>query len=1325
MNFRKSIYLLLSFLLAVSTLFAHDEKPHFLFSPNKGQWDKNVLYRLSIPGGTMFLEKSGVTFRYYDSKKLAYIHDHKGQPMLTGDENTIDGVTVRTQLLQANTSTQRVEQLYTQFYENWFIGNDPSQHATKVFPAMRVAYENIYPGIDWVWYEKDGFLKYDFKVKVGANPALIQTRYEGQNQLQLDALGNLLCTTPFSILKEEKPIAYQVNGKDTIWVACDFHLANNVLYYDFPNGYDERLDLVIDPSLIFSTYSGSTADNFGFTATYDSKGFLYAGGNVFALGYNTTPGAFQVTYGNGNIDCAITKYDTTGSFMVWSSYLGGTGSEMPHSMVVNKLNQLFVYGTTGSPNFPTTPNAYDQSYNGGTNLTSTGVGYTDANGSDIFVCKFSVDGTQLLASTFLGGSGNDGLNLGGTLNHNYADLSRGEIDIDNSNNIYLATSTGSQNFPVTGNAIQPSHGGGTYDGVVLKMDNSLTTLVWSTYLGGNANDAVYSLAVDKKNNIIVTGGTMSVNFPVTEATFNTHNGNADAFVTIINSAGTQINHSILYGTSVYDQAYFVELDNAQNVYLLGQTNASTGYFHTGTGFGVANGNQFISKFSPDLTTRVWSTAFGNQNGHPDISPTAFLVDVCKKIYISGWGGTVNNSNVPGSTVTGLPITPNAYQSTTNGSDFYIMVMEDDASGMSYATYFGGTLSPEHVDGGTSRFNRKGEIYQSVCAGCGSHDDFPTTPGAWSNTNNSFNCNNGVFKFHFDFPSMIADFDIPPSQCAPATITFPNFSSGATEYYWDLGNGQTSTDSVPTATYTTSGVYTIMLVANNTTGTTCNLTDTIVKQVVILGLDGQNLPNLATCGSQSIEIGVQPLEDPSVSFSWSPNTGLSDVSAPNPIFNPSVGTQNYQLIISNGVCSDTVQQTVTVSPIPSLVLNDTIVCAGIPMELGFSNPPSGMTFLWSPGTNLSSATSANPLYTPQASQTFKVVYGYPGCNDSLERTVDVLDLGLFTPVDTAMCPGDSVQVTEIPNIPGITYSWSPTQWVSNPTIPNPLLFAPLAQDFQLIVSNGLCADTLIKHVGLLVHPANAGSNDTICIGQSVVIGPDTPSSFLQYDWSPSVGLNQTDIPNPTASPQITTNYVLQVHAQNNPNACAASDTVEIVVKSPGAPGFGFDQFAGCYGYSVTVNANGNPNYSYGWFTNNGQTGSGSQASFEVPFDTTITFNMIVSGEGCTDTISVTKTFESFASQWGQLLVPNIFTPNNDNVNECFAPAGVPEECYWLYVYNRWGVLVFDSFKLDKKCWDGKYMKSDTRVVDGVYFWVLEIGGIEYHGTVTVAGGLGGH
>jgi hypothetical protein len=191
------------------------------------------------------------------------------------------------------------------------------------------------------------------------------------------------------------------------------------------------------------------------------------------------------------------------------------------------------------------------------------------------------------------------------------------------------------------------------------------------------------------------------------------------------------------------------------VYVFGQTAAPTGELISNAAYSVSTGGQLLAKFNHGLTSVLWSSRIGATSGPgvgiPNISPTAFLVDYCDKIYISGWGSNIYIAL----TTTGLPVTPDAFQSTTDGQDFYLAVFDIDMSALSYATYFGGAESDEHVDGGTSRFDRRGRVYGAVCAGCGSHDDFPTTPGAWSSTNNSFNCNLGVFKFDFEAPLVIA------------------------------------------------------------------------------------------------------------------------------------------------------------------------------------------------------------------------------------------------------------------------------------------------------------------------------------------------------------------------------------------------------------------------------------------------------------------------------------------------------------------------------------------------------------------------------------------
>ena len=177
----------------------------------------------------------------------------------------------------------------------------------------------------------------------------------------------------------------------------------------------------------------------------------------------------------------------------------------------------------------------------------------------------------------------------------------------------------------------------------------------------------------------------------------------------------------------------------------------------------------------------------------------------------------------------MPITNNAYQSTTDGNDFYIMVVDNMLNNLVYSTYFGGSQSAEHVDGGTSRFDKKGVIYQSVCAGCGNNNDFPIypNPGAVSSTHNSNNCNNCVFKFDFDFPILISEFEAPWVSCN-TNITFNNLTDdiGSTNYFWDFGDGNTSIQKNPTHEYLNSGIFNVMLISQSSSScTSCVLCTT--------------------------------------------------------------------------------------------------------------------------------------------------------------------------------------------------------------------------------------------------------------------------------------------------------------------------------------------------------------------------------------------------------------------------------------------------------------------------------------------------------------------
>ena len=265
--------------------------------------------------------------------------------------------------------------------------------------------------------------------------------------------------------------------------------------------------------------------------------------------------------------------------------------------------------------------------------------------------------------------------------------------------------------------------------------------------------------------------------------------------------------------------------------------------------------------------------------------------------------------------------------------------------MVYATYFGSPNALEHVDGGTSRFDNKGRIYQAVCAGCGGLSDFPTTPGAWSEINGSRNCNIGIIKFDFDLPAIVADFYIPPTVCAPISLTFNNMSqsiSPNTQYFWDFGDGSTSTEYAPTHAYTQSGIYQIRLIVQDLGS--CNFTDTMTRQLVVLANTNRILDPVGICAGDFVQIGIPP-SGSDETCQWTPTTNLDNPTISNPIASPTTTTQ-YTLYVSNGVCTDTLRQTVIVDNLQIDAGNNDTICTGdtaylVPSIVGMPHSSIGL------------------------------------------------------------------------------------------------------------------------------------------------------------------------------------------------------------------------------------------------------------------------------------------------------------------------------------------------------------------------------------------------
>ncbi len=743
--------------------------PSLEFVPNKGQWDGRVRYEAALPAGRLFARPDALTYTFFDPAILNHHHGGAGPAAPAPDLAGIAAHAYTVHFEQASARVRLTAETPTAGERNYFVGPDARRWARHVGAFRRLRYAALWPGIDLTLYENAGqHLEYDVLLAPRANPARVALRYDGASALALDAAGNLIISTTVGTTTELAPQAWQTDAAgQRRAIACRYVLAGSTVTFAL-GAYDNARALTIDPTVQFSTLTGSTADNWGFTATYDNAGNLYSGGIVFDTGgaYPATTGAYRTSF-SSLVDMAIIKYNTAATgpaARVWATYLGGNSADFPHSMVTNAQNELVILGSTSSNNYPTTGGAVQRGFGGGTPLDPFRAGrapYDVPNGTDLVVSRLSADGSALLASTYLGGSKNDGVvDYSPSVPPNYGDAFRGDVLLDGAGNVYIASATSSADFPGLGPGFNATYRGGNSDALVCKLTPGLNAVLWASLLGGNGTEAAYSVQRDAQGRVFVCGGAGNDgvnNFPTTPGAYlaTAPGGSSDGFVARISADGRTLERATFVGTGDYDQAFFLQLDAAGNAYVLGQT---FGQMPITPGlYGTPGGPQFIQKLDPDLSTSLYSTAFGRRGGSrngPNLVPTAFLVDDCERVYVSGWGGVDNDQggNWLGGTTTGLPVTANAVQRTTDGSDFYLAQFGAGMASLEYATFFGQNGGgAEHVDGGTSRFDKRGVVYQAVCASCGGSQGFPIPPGAgsFSTRNGSTNCNNGAFKMNFE------------------------------------------------------------------------------------------------------------------------------------------------------------------------------------------------------------------------------------------------------------------------------------------------------------------------------------------------------------------------------------------------------------------------------------------------------------------------------------------------------------------------------------------------------------------------------------------------
>lgn len=963
------------------------------FTRNMGQWEPAVHYKASLGDATVFFEERGATWVRYEASVHDRFHD-AGMEDGSHPEEVLHGHAWRMRFKDPGPDMAITPGVPRAGYENFFIGNNVQRWRSRVPAYSGLRYTDVWRGISIDYRTTDGNLKYDVLLAPGADLELVAFQYEGLDAMRIDEQGVLVLSTSVGEMLEMTPVAFYSDGAGEP-VPCAYQLTGNVLGFKFGPGVDRSRPITIDPVLIASTLSGATGDdNYGHCATYDDFENIYTGARNFGPVYPATVGAFQVTMGGGGTDMSFSKYNPDGSQLLWASYLGGSSGENPHSMIVNSNGELCVLGTTTSANFPVTPGALDNSL----------------AGTDIVVTHFSADGASLIGSTFIGGQGSDGYN---ELGANYGEAYRGEIFLDGLNNIVIASCSSAPDFPVTAGCFQSTLGG-DQDGVVFILSPDCGTMLYATYLGGAQGDNALGVRMAVGGDLLVTGSTESSDFPVTSGTANPSylGGDRDGYVVRLTPDLSTMVAGSFFGTAQEDRSYFIDTDLNDDIWIYGQTEGQLPIAPAGT-YGVANGPIFIAKFTSDLTDIPVTTTIGGNvgwNGTPaGTVPVAFLVDVCGNIYMSGY----NSGD-------GLPTSSDAlYQ---DGS-FYLAVFEPEMAELIFGTFYGGS----HVDGGTSRFDKNGVVYQGVCSGTGS---LQTASWAYA-TSQSIGWDIGVFKIDFGVAGVnAAGASAINTGCAPIQVDFSNESTGDT-WIWDFGDGSPPVIAFePSHLYTDPGEYLVRLIAMDSLA--CNLADTTYFDITI---GAQQPVSASLVWEQAVDCTELRIHAVNTS-TGDPLDHIWEISDGTVIMADSIvhvfdveGSYQVTLIAFDPTgCSqsDTIVTLVDVAPIEfQPVLEDRVLCPEWPAVTLDAGQYDG-EFLWSTGETTSSIqVSTLGMYEVE-------VTNDEGCYGT--ATVNVLppvehDLALLE----RTCPGDPVDLT-IPLSNAMAYLWADGRTTRTITMP---------------------------------------------------------------------------------------------------------------------------------------------------------------------------------------------------------------------------------------------------------------------------------------------------
>ena len=676
------------------------------FVPNAGQMDTRVRYSA----------QSGRKSLYFTTSEAVLAFAAKNE-----------GLVLRLAFLGGNPQTTIAGRMQESGRVHYLIGNNPANWHRNLPTYGEIVYSNLWPGIDLLFRSENGQLNYEFLLRPGAHVRDIRLAYRGAERLSLDRDGNLMIHTSVGNLTDTRPVTYQLIGGQRIPVRSRFALrrrgGSKATYGFFVGNYDPRRELILDPGLVYSTYLGGTGDDEGNAIAVDSCGQAFVAGDTYSTDFPKTTGAYQGV-NKGGEDVFVTKLNSSGSALVYSTYLGGSVDE-PYwsaSIAVDSADNAYVTGTTLSPDFPTTPGAFQRTLRGP---------------SDAFVTKLNHDGSGLIYSTYLGGDSYDAAYYGDA------------IAIDSDGEAFVTGFTDSFNFPVTSGAYLAVFKG-PENAFVTKLNSTGTGLVYSTYLGGTVQDDATGISVDERGRAYVTGFTASPDFPTTSGAYQTMlKGIYNAFVTELTSSGGGLLYSTYLGGTGFDAAGSIAVDWSGNAYITGDAGSpdfptTPGAFQTTYGGGADD--VFVTKLNATGTTLVYSTFLG---GKLNDYANSIAIDTAGQAYVTGFTNSVD-----------FPTTPGAYDTTFNGAgplhfygDAFVTKLNSQGSALIYSTYLGGTGDDLGLGVAVDRARK---VYVT---GATASSDFPTTAGVYDTTYN------GAGPPYFYGDAFVAKLDVPPGEAA--------------------------------------------------------------------------------------------------------------------------------------------------------------------------------------------------------------------------------------------------------------------------------------------------------------------------------------------------------------------------------------------------------------------------------------------------------------------------------------------------------------------------------------------------------------------------------